>query len=92
MMSKIDPESVKEVRLQQEEKTVVDPESVAIVAVIGAIGTAATYIAFKLASVLGGETKVEDWLPLPPPSPPIPRFLIKRPELIEKTKGIFKLE
>lgn len=73
-------------------ETKVDPESVAIVAVIGAIGTAATYTLFRVADIIGPELKMRDLLPALPPNPPLPQFLIKKPEVAESVKSMFGLE
>lgn len=73
-------------------ETKIDPESVAIVALVGAIGTAVTYTLFRVADIIGPELKMRDLLPALPPNPPIPQFLIGKPGVAESVKSIFGLK
>lgn len=62
----------------------IDPETGLILFVIGGIGTVATFTAFKVAERLGPEIGPKDLLPMPPPYPPLPRVLWKKPELLRR--------
>ena len=53
----------------------------AIFLITGA-GGVITYTAFHYAEKAGPELTLGDLLPAPPPNPPIPRFLLTKPELI----------
>jgi len=55
----------------------IDPELLLIVGVVGGIGAAATYSSFHYAEKLGPKLGAGDFLPMPPPYPPLPRFLYK---------------
>jgi len=67
----------------------VDPESLIIVGLIGAIGAAGTYVLYKAADVLGPELSIKDLLPSLPPDPPLPRFLTNKHKVLESVKEMF---
>ena len=52
-----------------------DPGTGLILFVVGGIGLVATATAFKVAENVGPQIEPKDLLPMPPPFPPIPRFL-----------------
>ena len=58
-----------------------DPETLLMVGVIGGLAAAGTFVAFKFAREAGPELAPEDLLPMPPPYPPVPRFLYTKPGL-----------
>lgn len=60
----------------------IDPETLLIVGVVGGIGAAATYATFHHAEKTGPRLTINDLLPMPPPYPPVPRFLYNK-ELME---------
>jgi len=70
----------------------IDPESTLIVGIVGGIGAAVTYALFKIADVVGPELKLKNLLPALPPNPPLPQFLIAKPEVAESVKSIFGLK
>jgi len=57
-----------------------------IVGVIGGLGSIATYGAFHYAEKLGPNLTLADLLPALPPNPPVPRFFLTKPELLEKLR------
>jgi len=63
----------------------VDPETLLIVAIVGGIGAASTYTTFHQAEKAGPKLKAADLLPMPPPYPPVPRFLYNK-ELMESLR------
>lgn len=60
----------------------IDPETLLIVGVVGGIGAAAMYTSFHHAERAGPKLTPTDLLPMPPPYPPVPRFLYNK-ELME---------
>jgi len=64
----------------------IDPEILLIVGVVGGIGAAATYATFQYAEKAGPKLEVKDLLPMPPPYPPVPRFLYTKPELLAELR------
>jgi len=56
-----------------------------IVGVIGGLGMASTYGSFHYAEKFGSKLTATDFLPMPPPHPPIPRFLYNK-ELMESLR------
>ena len=64
----------------------IDPETLLIVAIVGGIGAAATYTTFHQAEKAGPKLKAADLLPMPPPYPPVPRFLYTKPELLAELR------
>ena len=64
----------------------VDPETGIILFVVGGIGTVVTFSLFKLSERLGPKITATDLLPMPPPYPPLPRFLFKKPELLAELR------
>ena len=63
-----------------------DPETGIILFIIGGVGTVATFMGFKTAQDIGPKLEAGDLLPMPPPYPPLPRFLYKKPELIAELR------
>ncbi len=57
-----------------------EPGTGLILFVVGGAGVLATYTGFKVAERLGPELEAGDLLPMPPPYPPLPRFMYKKPE------------
>jgi len=63
----------------------VDPESAIFwFFVAGTLGVA-TKVAWEVSNRIGKEITTEDLLPMPPPHPPLPRFLYK-PELLAELR------
>jgi len=54
-----------------------DPGTGLIMFVVGGIGTLVSFTAFKTAQEIGPKIEPSDLLPMPPPAPPLPRFLYK---------------
>lgn len=52
-----------------------DPETGLIMFIVGGIGTVVSFTAFKTAQQAGPKLSASDLLPMPPPYPPLPRFL-----------------
>ena len=64
----------------------IDPGTGLILFVVGGIGLVATATGFKVAERLGPELEAKDLLPMPPPHPPLPRFMFTKPELLEELR------
>jgi len=64
----------------------IDPETILIVGIVGGLGAAATYTTFHYAEKAGPKLEAKDWLPMPPPYPPVPRFLYTKPELLAELR------
>jgi len=63
----------------------IDPESAIFwFFVAGTLGVA-TKVAWEVSNRIGKEVTVEDLLPMPPPYPPVPRFLYNK-ELMESLR------
>lgn len=62
-----------------------DPQTGLIMFVVGGIGTVVSFTAFKVAQQVGPKIDAADLLPMPPPHPPLPRFLYK-PEALAKLR------
>jgi len=62
-----------------------DPETGLILFVVGGIGTVVSFAIFKVAEQMGPNITATDFLPMPPPHPPLPRFLYK-PEVLTELK------
>jgi len=61
-----------------------DPETGLILFVVGGLGAVTSFTAYDAAERLGPQLTTSDFLPAPPPYPPLPRlFFNKRSELIE---------
>ena len=63
-----------------------DPETSLILFVVGGIGTLVSFTAFKVAQEIGPKIEAKDLLPMPPPYPPLPRFLFTKPELLAELR------
>ena len=61
---------------------VINPVTLLIVGVVGGISMAATYTAFHYAEKASPKLEAKDLLPMPPPYPPLPRFMYEKPELL----------
>jgi hypothetical protein len=51
----------------------------------GGLVAVASYATMSSAEKLGNELDPEDYLPMPPPYPPLPRFLIEKKEVVESS-------
>lgn len=63
-----------------------EPGTGLILFVVAGVGLLATYTGLKVAEGIGPELKPEDWLPMPPPYPPLPKFMYEKPELLESLR------
>lgn len=63
-----------------------DPEFALVVAVVGAIGAIGGASALEVGRKLGGKLEGRDILPMPPPYPPLPRFIFEKPALLEELR------
>ena len=63
-----------------------DPETGIILFVVGGIGTLVSFTAFKVAQQIGPKLEAGDLLPMPPPHPPLPRFMFTKPELLSELR------
>lgn len=64
-----------------------DPETGAILFVVGGLGTLVSFVAYGVAQQLGPKLELGDLLPAPPwVGLPLPMFVYKKPELLEELK------
>jgi len=63
-----------------------DPETGLIMFIVGGIGTVVSFTAFKIAQQIGPGIEPNDLLPMPPPAPPLPRFLFTKPEVLAEMR------
>lgn len=63
-----------------------DPETGLILFLVAGLAGVATYSAYDFAEKAGPKLEAGDFLPAPPPYPPLPRFLYK-PEITESLRG-----
>ena len=62
------------------------PAFALIVGIVGAVGAVAGATAFKVGRKLGDQLDEDDLLPMPPPFPPVPRFLYTKPEVMRELR------
>lgn len=62
------------------------PAFALVVGIVGAIGAIAGATALKVGRKIGGQLDEEDLLPMPPPYPPLPRFVYTKPELLAELR------
>lgn len=58
------------------------PGAAIMIFVLGGLGSAATFTAYNAAQELGPELSGKDFMPAPPPYPPLPRFVFSKQEQI----------
>ncbi len=63
-----------------------DPLTTALIFVVGGVGTVGTFTGFTIAREIGPQLEPSDLLPMPPPYPPLPRFMYKKPEVLESLR------
>lgn len=62
-----------------------NPETLAAAFVIGGAFSAASYVIYRSLDAAGPELQPGDLLPAPPwEGPPLPRFMLRRPEITTK--------
>jgi len=61
-----------------------DPETGLIMFIVGGVGTLVSFNTFKVAQQIGPKLEASDLLPMPPPHPPLPRFMFTKPELLSE--------
>lgn len=62
------------------------PVSLIIVGVVVGIGGVVTYSIFQFATKVESKLEPRDLLPMPPPYPPVPRFIYEKPELVAELR------
>lgn len=62
------------------------PGTAALIFLVSGAAGAITFTAYRVATKLGPELEPNDFLPALPPNPPIPRFMIEKPELLQELK------
>jgi len=63
----------------------VNPETLAAIFVIGGAGAAGSYVIYRAVDAVGPELQLGDLLPaLPWEGPPLPRFMIRKPEILTR--------
>jgi len=61
------------------------PETVAAIFVIGGVAAAGSYVVYRAVDAVGPELEPGDLLPaLPWQGPPVPRFMLRKPEILAK--------
>jgi len=62
-----------------------NPETVVAVFIIGGVAAAGSYVVYKAVDAIGPELAPGDLLPAAPwQGPPVPRFMLRKPELITR--------
>ncbi|MDD4984397.1 MAG: hypothetical protein PHQ43_01210 [Dehalococcoidales bacterium] len=65
----------------------IQPGELVMVFVVTGIAGLLTYVSTRVASTkITTQLEPADWLPAAPPNPPVPRFIVEQPELINKTR------
>ncbi len=59
-----------------------DPGTSLILFIVGGVGAVAYFTTWEAAQQIGPKIKPSDLLPMPPPYPPLPRFMYTKPELL----------
>jgi hypothetical protein len=63
-----------------------NPGTAALLLIVGGVGTVATFTGFDIAQKVGPQLEPKDILPMPPPYPPLPRFIYEKPEVLDSLK------
>ncbi|MBA7584836.1 hypothetical protein ES708_26799 [subsurface metagenome] len=63
-----------------------DPVTGGLIFLVAGIAGVATYGAYGFVKKVGPELEASDLLPMPPPYPPLPRFMYKKPEVLESMR------
>ena len=62
------------------------PVMALVIFIVTGIGGVVSFGAFDLAHKLSPMLEAEDMLPMPPPYPPVPRFIYTKPEVLESLR------
>jgi len=60
------------------------PGAAIMIFVLGGLGSAATFAAYNTAEELGPTLSGKDFMPAPPPYPPLPRFFFTKQEELKR--------
>jgi len=62
------------------------PVTAALAFIVSGAAGLATFAALETAIKIGPKLEPNDFLPAPPPNPPVPRFIIYKPEILEELR------
>ncbi|MBA7535292.1 hypothetical protein ES705_27545 [subsurface metagenome] len=63
-----------------------EPLTAGLIFVVAGAAGAATYGAYDFVKRVGPQLEPGDLLPMPPPYPPVPRFMYEKPELLQSLR------
>lgn len=63
-----------------------EPGTGLLIFIVAGIAGVATYSAYDFATKAGPKLEPGDFLPMPPPYPPLPRFMYEKPEVLESLR------
>ncbi|GAH46897.1 unnamed protein product [marine sediment metagenome] len=63
-----------------------EPGTGLLIFIVAGIAGVTTYGAYGFAKKAGPELEASDLLPMPPPYPPLPRFMYEKPELLQSLR------
>jgi len=63
-----------------------DPVTGLTLFLVGGVGAVVSFAAFKAAEQVGPHVEAGDLLPAPFPYPPVPRFLLTKPEAVAELR------
>ncbi|MBA7535295.1 hypothetical protein ES705_27548 [subsurface metagenome] len=63
-----------------------DPETGLLLFIVAGLAGVTTYSAYDFAKKAGPKLEAGDLLPMPPPFPPLPRFMYEKPEVLESMR------
>ncbi|MHA1812893.1 MAG: hypothetical protein ACTSYX_05590 [Candidatus Thorarchaeota archaeon] len=68
----------------------IDPETGLIIFVVAGVGSLVTFATYDIATKIGPQLESGDLLPMPPPYPPLPRFVYTKPTVVESIVSEFR--
>jgi len=63
-----------------------DPGTGILIFIVAGLGGVATITSYNFAQEVGPQLEPGDLLPMPPPYPPVPRFVYEKPELLKSLR------
>jgi len=63
------------------------PGTIILAFLVSGVAGALVFTGYRAVETIGPELEPNDFLPALPPNPPVPRFVIEKPELMEDFTG-----